>query len=172
MPCPAAGSADIPLVQGSRRRFRLLRVHSHSHAVAGLVVGKRRARERHCALIAQGGLFAVLCCVCLRHCGDFSSFGAVSLRLGAFLPSYQNSFPFSSEIVRKTRRSARAFFAQAFFTSFFTKVSFTSFFYSAWIFLCVHLIMKPAYLLVSPRFFYLARIRVCNCVAILPPPER
>ena len=146
MPCPAAGSADIPPVKGSRRRFRLLRVHSHSHAVAGLVAGKRRAHKRRCVLNAPGGLFAVLRCVCLLHCGDFSSFGAVLLRLGTFLPSYQNSFPFSSEIVRKTRRSARAFLAQAFFTRFFTKASFTkasftSFFYSAWIFLRVHLIM-------------------------------
>ena len=58
MPCPAAGSADIPPVKGSRRRFRLLRVHSHSHAVAGLVAGKRRAHKRRCVLNAPGGLFA------------------------------------------------------------------------------------------------------------------
>jgi len=69
-PCPAAGSADIPsLSEGSRRRFRLLSVHSHSHGGQsfGAVKRKQRGKESR-ALAAQAVSFAVECYrVCRLH---------------------------------------------------------------------------------------------------------
>ena len=56
------------LLEGSRRRCRLLRVHSHSHGDSSLFACKRRARKRSCAMLAQDDCFAIVfSCVCLLH---------------------------------------------------------------------------------------------------------
>jgi hypothetical protein len=103
MPCPAAGTANSPsFLEGSRRRIRLLRVHSHSHGGAVVRARKRGARKSNRASSAQGcGFAGVFCRVCWLHGAVFLPFSGFSSPESMFVPSYQNSFVFSSENQQK-----------------------------------------------------------------------
>ena len=118
--CPARPREQpiVPPLEGSRRRIRLLRVHSHSHGKQPFGAGKRGARSKNTrGQMAQVVSVAVLLWrVCRLHgavllpCSGFCSPESM------FLPSYQNFCPFSSEITpdhalfSPFSRAARGFF--------------------------------------------------------------
>ena len=118
--CPARPREQpiVPPLEGSRRRIRLLRVHSHSHGKQPFGAGKRGARSKNTrGQMAQVVSVAVLLWrVCRLHgvvllpCSGFCSPESM------FLPSYQNFCPFSSEITPENAlfspfsRAARGFF--------------------------------------------------------------
>ena len=97
---PGRGNSHIsPLrLEGSRRRIRLLSVHSHSHGGTMVSAFKRGAREN------PGAVFALVCGfagvfgrVCRLHGAFFLPFSGFLSPESMFVPSYQNSSVFSSE---------------------------------------------------------------------------
>ena len=101
-PCPAREQPKSPALEGSRHRIRLRRVHSHSHGEEVVCVVKRGARKSPGAVSALGfGFAGVFCRVCRLHGAVFLPFSGVSSPESMFVPSYQNSFVFSSENQQK-----------------------------------------------------------------------
>lgn len=97
---PGRGNSHIfPLcLEGSRRRIRLLSVHSHSHGGAMVSAFKRGARENPGAVSALAcGFACVFCRVCRLHGAVFLLFSGFLSPESMFVPSYQNSPVFSSE---------------------------------------------------------------------------
>jgi hypothetical protein len=106
--CPARprGQPFIPLcLEGSRRRIRLLSVHSHSHGGAVAEAVKRVACKSPCAFSAQVCRTAGFFCRVFRlHGAVFLPFSGFSSPDSMFLSSYQNYFVFSSENPQKAHR--------------------------------------------------------------------
>ena len=97
---PGRGNSyNFPLcLEGSRRRIRLLSVHSHSHGGSVISAVKRGARKSPGAVFALVcGFAGVFCRVCRLHGAVFLPFSGILSPESMFLPSYQNSFVFSSE---------------------------------------------------------------------------
>ncbi len=107
--CPARPREQpmIPLfcLEGSRRRIRLLSVHSHSHGGAVERTVKRVACKSPCAFSAQVCRTAGFFCRVFRlHGAVFLPFSGFFSPDSMFLSSYQNSFVFSSKNPQKARR--------------------------------------------------------------------
>ncbi|HWQ98766.1 MAG TPA: hypothetical protein VN538_11855 [Clostridia bacterium] len=104
--CPARPRDQpiFPLVEGSRRRIRLLRVHSHSHGGHPFSAGTRKLRgEKPRAETALAGCFALaFVCVCRVH-------GAVFLPCSGKSLTRTDVFSILSELSRffKQIRSKR-----------------------------------------------------------------